>query len=191
MNRSQPSRTVIHLSELKRSGSARHKASQEPEVQCLRSEPAEIKKMSVWNLDRWWRRIRKSGAVQQELHSHELDQRKELAEFQSDTETQTGKYAAELQQTLVDEGLEKRAQRMIRASNVRDQIQTTDAMELVTLYADRGISRIRKEIKESDLQEALIDAVKTNHAHAMTLFRIVGAGLEYGPDAGPSMEDLS
>lgn len=181
MNLNSSSRTVQQLAQLKRNGSSRHKhAAREEQPQALETTPT--KSRSWLNLDRWFKQSRKAGHVETQVHANRLENRQELEQFRDGTATQAGKYAVELHRVMVDDRLEKRAQGQLRASGVRELIETTDAGEILTLYIDDKLSRLKASIQDPALLAKEEAELRFIHARALTQLRILAFGLKYDPE---------
>jgi hypothetical protein len=186
MNQFNSNRASEQLAQLARQGSA-HYGPHIPEHQqngfAVPAEPE--KKGLLWNffnLDRWRQQTRHEGEELLRRVMSGMANESEVQLFLNNVRTQVAKYEIEINRTVKDKRMLKRAEDEVRASDVDVVIRAADAIALAADYFDKTRAFIEKGIAYEPYKEFACKQIDQLNNLAVARFRINAVGLKYDGD---------
>jgi len=184
-------RAVEQLRQLKQNSSIQYSPkSQAFDDWSSAPEASPEKSGSWWNWDWLVKQIRTEGAEQTQLCASQVRNHREREQFRDAAATQAEKYSIETRRIMVDAHVEKRAQSVLQASEVRGCIETSDAIEVCTVYHYSKMQRLSQLIQDKELLAKAMAELRLIHDRAVTDIRITAYGLKYDPARGGREEDI-
>ncbi|MEO1497673.1 MAG: hypothetical protein AAFV43_11035 [Planctomycetota bacterium] len=180
MFRSSPSRAVQQLQQLKQQQGA---PPPPPDVQVSQAAPlGPPTSRGFFGVDHWWRQFRQYLSQDSQVFAHLTGNQSEVARFHSDVSAKMDKYATEVGRVVMDERVQKRAEKHVRSIGVHKLIHAQDSVEICTLTHDRKATRMKKMVDDEGLLEKSLSVLRLMHDRAITDIQIDAYGLQFDPD---------
>lgn len=175
-----PSRSIQQLAELREQGSQSFK----PNPLALDGRPAgnhpPTSSASWWNLIERMRQAFQTEKAQSELFKSQLSHSLDVQRQQNDAKAEASKYAIEHERIVVDDRMQRRAEKAIARSKARSLIYTADAIELGGFYIDRKRARIQSTFQDPAIKEKTNDVLLSILDHLVTDLQICAIGSRFG-----------
>lgn len=143
--------------------------------------PLKQREWSWLNLDHNWQRKRTEGAEDAELGQSEAKNYRDREQHRDEVYTQSAKYAHEVQRTMVDQELEKRAQRFLSDHECSESIAACSAVEVITYFYNDTLMRMKRKVKVKHLRRKSKEEIITMFDRSLSKVRTIVFGPQYTP----------
>lgn len=192
MMNSNPNRAADQLARLGQVGSRQFRPHVPEHSQNGFSSQEPPERKGFWwkllNSDRLRQQTRSEGEDLLKRVESGLATEREIEIYLNKVRTELAKYEIEVQRTVKDNRILKRAENEVRASNVDTALRASDGIELCTDYVSRTRSRIEQKTPHVPYKDKALKELDIMLALIVTRIRINAVGLRFDANRGNQRE---